>query len=213
MSKKEMLDTFTKQLEFIDVRSRDEVHRLGLWHQTFHCWLLQQEMGKNYILFQKRYAYKKDYPGFLDITAAGHLEAGEKPLDGIRELHEELGIELEVEELISVGIIPCLLSTETIIDNEFGHVYLVDYSKRTEPFQLQSDEVESIIRVEFEKFRSLRQGYSEVIVGSDLTTGIAGQEVRLTWADFLPHSESYYESVEREFEQFFNAKQKLTHEK
>ncbi|WP_442601199.1 NUDIX hydrolase [Paenibacillus sp. KN14-4R] len=205
MSKKEYLDTFTENMEFLAVRSRDEVHRLGLWHQTFHCWLLQQDENRNYILFQKRCARKKDYPGYLDITAAGHLEAGEDPLDGIREIREELGIDIEQKDLIPIGVVPCLLRAEHFIDNEFGHVYLVDYSGRNEPFILQKDEVESILRIEFDQFRSLLNGTCHHIIGYDFTDGVEKQEVSLTMTDFLPHTESYYASIEHHMDAFFKS--------
>lgn len=82
MAAKEYLDTFTSEMEPIGVRSRDEAHARGFWHQTFHCWLWKIENGKLLLLFQRRHPQKKDYAGLLDITAAGHLEAGETPMDG-----------------------------------------------------------------------------------------------------------------------------------
>ncbi|MEK4700857.1 hypothetical protein MKX47_14755 [Solibacillus sp. FSL R7-0668] len=46
---------------------------------------------------------KKDYPNQFDITAAGYLLATETVLDGVRELYEELGINIAFEELKALG--------------------------------------------------------------------------------------------------------------
>ena len=39
-----------------EVVSREEVHRLGLWHKTVHIWIVN---GKNEVLLQKRCAQKE----------------------------------------------------------------------------------------------------------------------------------------------------------
>ncbi|WNQ12825.1 NUDIX domain-containing protein [Paenibacillus aurantius] len=52
------------------------------------------EQGEPCLLLQRRHPGKDTYPGLFDITAAGHLEAGENVSDGIRELKEELGTDL-----------------------------------------------------------------------------------------------------------------------
>ncbi|WP_242069494.1 NUDIX domain-containing protein [Paenibacillus dendritiformis] len=64
-----------------------------------------QEKDRAHLLLQRRHVHKKDYPGMLDITSAGHLEAGETPQDGVRELREELGIEPEPGKLVYAGVI------------------------------------------------------------------------------------------------------------
>ena len=68
---------------------REEIHRLGYWHETFHCWFVKKVHNEWMIYFQLRSKEKADYPLLLDITAAGHLLAGETINDGIREIDEE----------------------------------------------------------------------------------------------------------------------------
>src|SRR5690625_3509946 len=69
----EMLNIFDDHKQPIGVATREEVHRMGYWHETFHCWFITLEGNQEYIDFQLRSPQKQDYPNLLDITAAGHL--------------------------------------------------------------------------------------------------------------------------------------------
>ncbi|RFU66644.1 NUDIX hydrolase [Peribacillus glennii] len=90
----EIPDIYDSEMNHRDVCERGEVHQKGYWHKSFHCWFYQIENGAVFLLFQKRDWRKYIFPGLLDITAAGHLEAGERPEQGIREIHEEVGLYL-----------------------------------------------------------------------------------------------------------------------
>ena len=68
---------------------RVAAHMAAEWHQTFHCWIVARR-NEDWLLLQLRSPTKRNYPDRLDITAAGHLESGEQPYDGGRELEEEL---------------------------------------------------------------------------------------------------------------------------
>ncbi|WP_345893255.1 NUDIX hydrolase [Ferdinandcohnia quinoae] len=89
----------------IGVASRSDVHRLGHWHETFHCWFVTKDEGTDYLLLQLRSDTKQDYPNLFDITAAGHLLADETVQDGVREIKEEIGIDVSYTDLVSLGII------------------------------------------------------------------------------------------------------------
>ncbi|WP_268627043.1 NUDIX hydrolase [Paenibacillus alvei] len=194
---KEYVDTFTSEMEYTGIRSRDEVHAKGIWHQTFHCWLWKVENGEPILLFQRRHPQKLDYAGLLDITAAGHLEAGESPMDGIRELREELGLEIEFAQLTYSGVIPSSIEQEQIIDNEFCHVFLHEYKGDITDFRLQEDEVVSIVMLEAEQFRKLIAGEAQQISGEEFvpSSGESGIKVDLTIQDFVPSRAGYYEYV------------------
>ncbi|WP_223260763.1 NUDIX hydrolase [Bacillus sp. LNXM65] len=88
----EKLNILNEQHEAIGVAPRSDVHAQGLWHETFHFWLLKKELDTVYLYFQLRSPAKKDFPSLFDITAAGHLLANEQPSDGVREVEEELGL-------------------------------------------------------------------------------------------------------------------------
>ena len=37
------LDYYNENGEYIGYKSREDVHREGLWHKTVHCWLYDKE--------------------------------------------------------------------------------------------------------------------------------------------------------------------------
>lgn len=94
--------------EFIDVYDsegnytgralpRSEVHRSKLWHRTVHIQIF--DFSKR-TLFQLRSKEKESFPDKLDISAAGHISAGESTITAaLRELEEELGLRLEAGRL------------------------------------------------------------------------------------------------------------------
>lgn len=87
--------------ETLVTEDRAVVHAEGLWHQVFHCLVLRPSAQS--IVLQRRAYTKSAFPGLLDLSATGHLEAGEVPLDGVREFEEELGTSLDVDLLIPIG--------------------------------------------------------------------------------------------------------------
>lgn len=81
--------------------SRFDVHRQGLWHQVFHCLVLLP--ARRSVILQRRAATKAAFPLKLDLTVTGHLESGEQPGDGRREMAEELGVPFAPADLIPIG--------------------------------------------------------------------------------------------------------------
>ena len=100
-------------MEMIDLRDRDGkrtgevkertlVHRDGDLHGTAHVWLVRYraDRGSADVLLQKRSADKDSFPGYYDISSAGHIPAGQDFSESaVRELKEELGIPASLEEL------------------------------------------------------------------------------------------------------------------
>lgn len=77
--------------------------RNGDWLHVTNLWVFRTQPSLQ-ILFQQRESKSPMYPGLLDCTAAGYLEAGEDPLIGaLRELYEELGVELDSAQAFALG--------------------------------------------------------------------------------------------------------------
>ena len=81
----EMLDVFDDLGCHLGVKPRDAVHQSGDWHKVFHCQIVTIRGGIPVLVLQRRSTEKAAFPGLLDISAAGHLAAGEAPPDGVRD--------------------------------------------------------------------------------------------------------------------------------
>ena len=106
-------------------KPKPDVHRDGDWHRSVHIWFIN---SKGEILLQKRGKAMEAFPGYWDISAAGHVSAGQTPEEAAwREVKEEIGINLSENELNFLGEIIQreVLNNNTYISNEFANVYLV----------------------------------------------------------------------------------------
>lgn len=195
----EMLKIFNESGKEIGTASRAEVHKKGHWHETFHCWFTERIGGEDFIFLQIRSADKKDYPNLLDITAAGHILANENSLDGLRELKEELGVELSMEELFSVGIIKDSLKSPNFNDNELCHVYLYNQHVPNEMYKLQKEEVSGIVSVRMDEFEKLWLNKINEIDATGFEVQANGEKefvtMKVNKSKFVPHEDSYIKRV------------------
>jgi len=98
----EMTDIYDANLNHKGVMERIKAHMEGEWHRTFHCWVVSTEQGGS-LIFQQRSKKMKNFPNLLDVSAAGHIEAGEAIEEGVREVKEELGINIDESRLVKLG--------------------------------------------------------------------------------------------------------------
>lgn len=195
----ELLKTFDHRGNITGVATREEIHRLGHWHETFHCWIVGREEGVDYIYLQLRSDRKKDYPSLLDITAAGHLLSDESVEDGIREVEEELGIRVAFEELESLGIIGYTIISDKLIDKEHAHTFIYKAAPAWHDFKLQTEEVAGIVRTELSSFVGLWKGDVESIKIEGILVDEQGVrssiEKKVGKESFVPHPLDYFEKV------------------
>lgn len=195
----ENLTIFNEQYIKIGKASREEAHKKGYWHETFHCWLVSRDKDKIYLLFQLRSAVKKDYPNLLDITAAGHILDNESIDDGVREVKEEIGLALSFQDLIKLGVFKYSIIQGDLIDRELANVFLYENEYRPEEFLLQKEEVAGLFKAELNCYSDLLSGIKDEIYmeGFILTDqGETCYEKRsVGLKHFVPHEGSYYEMV------------------
>lgn len=218
----EMFDVYDEQENWTGIAERSEVHAKGLWHQTVHCWLVRKAVsasgegaeaglgvrtGSNAgvsakILFKQRSANKDTNPGCFDITAAGHIEAGETPRAVVRELDEELGVKVDFEQLREYGIIreqgTGVFGGIRYVDAEMSHVYGLVTSMQLSDFRLQEEEVAGLYEADAEALISLMEGNVEAIAaqGVELRSGkLQAAETMVTRSSFVFRDYDYYISV------------------
>lgn len=181
------------------IATREEVHKKGLWHNTFHCWIVEMAEGTPYIHLQLRSPDKKDFPDLLDISAAGHILANETIEDGAREIEEELGIDVKFDELVPLGIMKDQLAIRNFLDNERCHVFLYKTDQKLDDtYKFQQEEVAGMFKFDFQDFFDLCSGAAEKInsKGEMVADGKASPR-SIALADLVPHGQSYLDGVVR----------------
>ncbi len=147
----EILDIYDDQLNKIGTKERDAVHRDGDWHRVFHCWVAYRDTdGCDYMVLQRRGPDKDTFPNYLDIAAAGHYQAGETIRDGIREVREELGIEVDFDDLIPLGIRVGMIRYQSLIDHQFADVFLLIYNQDINTYSYQVEELDGLVALSIE---------------------------------------------------------------
>ena len=146
----EYLDIVNEEGEPIgEIISRREAHEKGILHRTSHVWIIRTEEGRTELLLQKRSETREAYPGMYDTSAAGHIPAGEEPLESIiREMKEELGIQAIPDQLKYIGVFPIRYEKEfhgrMYRDNEINSVYVYEEPVEIDDLILQESEVSEV---------------------------------------------------------------------
>ena len=120
----EYFDVLNEKGEYTGkIESREKCHREGLWHKAVVVFIIN---SKGQVLLQKRSANKKLWPNTWDVTAGGHVLAGEFGFQSIlRECEEEVS---EVRWIDKNDIIAKIKDNYNgITDKEGCWEYLIKY--------------------------------------------------------------------------------------
>lgn len=135
---------------------RSYVHRKGIVHPTVHIWFIRRrDMGIS-VLLQKRAHSKEICPDCYDVSAAGHVvQGGEFRHTALREVHEELGIDIPSNKLEFIGIRHSLYEDGEIKDAELTAVYIYRGDIHHKELTLQKSEVSEVCWAEIDELISL----------------------------------------------------------
>lgn len=165
----------------------------GDWLSVFAIWLYKRTSEGTYILFQERSQNATVSPGKLDISAAGHYNAGETGLDGLRELQEELGITPDPAMCHSFGRhINSYLDTSGRTRRAVLSTYVYEFTGSDSEFVLDEREVPGAYWVPLRELLELYHGQRTSIdlAGFDHT---GKQQARTaTIEDFLYNVDDYH---------------------
>ena len=159
----------------------------------FHCLVVRSGSPARVVL-QRRHRSKAAFPGLLDLSAAGHLTAGERPEDGIRELNEELGTDATLTDLVPIGVRLLADDDGEGRNRERVHLYFLSDDRPLDRFVPEPTEVESLVEVEALELLGL-------IGGGDRTSTIDAVEWRpgsppapttISAADLIKPTDGYW---------------------
>ncbi|MEY3828744.1 MAG: hypothetical protein RL636_445 [Verrucomicrobiota bacterium] len=115
----EVFDVVDDQDVVIGSCPRSEIHRRQLRHRAIHIFWLRAD---GQLCLQRRSYAKDNCPGQVSTSCAGHVDSGETyPVAAVRELREEIGLQVRPEDLLEIDYAPC----HADLGHEFVRSYLL----------------------------------------------------------------------------------------
>lgn len=139
----ENFDVLNEKGEYTgEIATREKCHKEGIWHKAVVVFVIN---SKEQVLLQKRSATKKLWPNKWDITAGGHVLAGEFGFEAVlREAKEELGLNLEKKDITFIGSAISTNIKGDIINNHFNEYYIANRDIDETTLKLQEEEVSEV---------------------------------------------------------------------
>ena len=184
----ELLDIYDERNLHLGVKERAAVHRDGDWHRVFHCWVVWRDaQGSDWLLLQRRGAHKPTFPLHLAVTVGGHYRAGETVEDGLREVREELGVDLPFTALIPCGRRSLVARWHGLIDREVADTFVYVSQRPLTDYPVMAPEVADLVALQVTDCLALFAG-ERASVSAQTATGTC----KITLADFVPQHEEMY---------------------
>lgn len=139
----EFFDVLNEKGEYTGkIETREKCHKEGLWHKAVAIFIIN---SKQQVLLQRRSPNKKMWPNMWDITGGGHVLTGELGFQSaIREMKEELGIELEKNDMTFIGSSISTNIKGDIVNKHFNEYYIVNKDVDETGLKLQEEEVAEV---------------------------------------------------------------------
>jgi len=162
----EILTAYDDDMNPIGDFPRPVVHYNAMWHRVAQCWVIGSSENGLRVYLQRRSFEKKSHPGRYDITAGGHVSAGETAVTGmIREMKEETGLILKPEHMLHIGDYKEVSGN----DHELASIFI--HFENDPPFY-PGPEVIYMVSANLEEFRKLSEGIvDEITVVPAIRTG------------------------------------------
>jgi len=195
----EIVDIFDENYRHLGTSTKSEARLNGNWIQSIHVWIVNPN-DNGYVLFQKRGKQKKIYPNSLDISAAGHYRAGEKIEDGVREISEELGLFVNFNDLIPLGIKLDIGKVDKNIVHEFCHTFLLKSALEPEDYKFIDGEVEGLVKISMDDGLALFGGKVNEVMAHGIewipeTKEYVPINLPVNKSLFIPRIDQYYYKI------------------
>jgi isopentenyldiphosphate isomerase len=190
-------------------KARGPVHIDGDWHLAFFCWIARRGVRGIEVLLQHRAARKDVWPLRFDASAAGHVRFGESMAEAAREVREELGIRVELSDLIALGRHRQQHDhVNGLIDREHHALHLLTPGPPDAAYQPDPREVAGLAWIALGDLLALVDGslaaatvrYRAVDAPAD-----AFVDRTLTAADLVPYADGYHRRLAKEIRRHVTA--------
>lgn len=137
--------------------TKSEIYQKGYWYRSVHIWIIND---KHELLMQKRNPHKKTFPNLWALSLAGHVLSNETSLEsGLRELKEELDIDVKPEQLEFLFTIKREQPYENSVLRVFDDVYLLPWNLDVEHTKVQVEELTDIKYVYYEYLQTILESH------------------------------------------------------
>ena len=139
----EYFDVLNEKGDYTGItETREKCHKEGLWHKAVVVFIMN---SKGQVLLQKRSPYKRMWANMWDVTAGGHVLTGEFGFQAIiRECKEELGIELNRNDITFIGASTSTNIKGDIVNKHFNEYYIANKEIDEAKLKLQEEEVSEV---------------------------------------------------------------------
>lgn len=126
----------------------------------------------------------------LDVSIGGHIRHDETMADCVREIKEELGIDVSFDDLKMLCVIPESIDNEGTMDKEFINIFTCEISRELlDKIVIDNHEVEDLILMNILDFKSLLQNKQKVLSGKTFKDD---EKFEITKQMFIPYSDKYF---------------------
>ena len=180
----ESIELLDKKGNFTGIRClKSKAHKEGLFHASVHLWLYDE---KGQILIQKRAKTKDTHPNLWDVSVAGHIRFGERPMEAlIRECKEEIGLSIRISDVTFIGThSEKIIHKEDLTDWELHYIYTGALKTPFNKLVVQKSEVASIKLIDLEILKKA------TLIERD--------------KKYVPHQISYYKKIIQTVEKYLS---------
>ena len=177
------------------VKARGLIHRDGDWHRAVHVWVAgRDERGQPFLIFQRRSPAKDTWPGRFDATVGGHYRAGETLDETLREVEEEIGVNVDRGLLRPLGVRVCANEAEPgIVDREIQDLFLLRDDRPLEAFRPNPAELAALARFPLAALLPFLAGETASVAGEAFAPGdVTAEPFAARPEDFIPTIDHYF---------------------
>lgn len=195
----ELVDIYDENLNRIGAASLDQVHNEGLWHKSFHCWIIRPTSTGINVFLRLRGDTHPIFSGLLDISAAGHLKSGEESKPHIHNIDKKWGLNIDFNKLTKLFTYKAIHNIDSYHNYEFNPTYLVETSKTLADLSLHKEDASGLFEADINDLLNL---YNNKI-GKIYCSGLVQDENNhtelkagyFTKDDIVPNGDEYYLKV------------------